>query len=201
MYLSGSLFDHLVSCSRSFHKGFHLTFLRIFFLSFRAFSRERKKMKSLDTRSGEYNGWGRIDHYKPNIFFLCDACWMSPCVIIEKYNFSPIYLFGRFFRRLSSSRCSGWEYNSVLSVWFRLKTQNTTVITRNTQHKLYSIKLCLWGWLLGFILTNPLPFAWNMIKDPFFWSPAMIFLRNESFFFTRKRTYYHGYKICLIRTV
>ena len=83
----------LVLSVRCFLQIFPPELLGKHFSSFWTFYSEWKRWKSLDARSGKYGGVSRTKSLNPIFFFLLDSCWIRPCVIKEKQNYSATDVF------------------------------------------------------------------------------------------------------------
>ena len=88
-------------------------FYRESFLSFRAFCREWKRLKSLGSRFGKYSGKSRTDQTKSNIFSVWFLLNVALCYRRGAQDFLLLISKGRFLRRFSCTQCSCWEYKSV----------------------------------------------------------------------------------------
>ena len=95
----------LMSSTRSF-LCFYQSFLRKFFLSFRAFCSEHKRWKSLGARSGKYSGEGRMNLLKSHIF---------SCVILVECGFALLQRSTTFLRLTIAQSAGTVEYTDCCS--------------------------------------------------------------------------------------
>ena len=110
----------LVSKSITFSQTFSADLEKIFCNLEHFVEKEKEGNHSLQGLVNIVSGVNGIEKTTLNpIFFQHDSCWMRPCIIIWKHNFSPIDKCKHV--RFSCTRCNCRQYKSTLSVWLRFK--------------------------------------------------------------------------------